>query len=61
MKIGASWRSVIYAGWLLCYSEPPRNFIQSLFENLPDMEIRTHPERFKQMLPWGKLIQENFA
>ena len=25
------------------------------------MEIQTHPERLKQMLPWGKLIQENFA
>ena len=24
MKTGASWRSVIYAGWLLCCSEPPR-------------------------------------
>ena len=32
-----------------------------LFENLPDMEIQTHPERLKQMLPWGKLIQEKFA
>ena len=25
------------------------------------MEIQPHPERLKQMLPWGKLIQENFA
>lgn len=24
MKTGASWRSVICAGWLLCCSEPPR-------------------------------------
>ena len=23
--------------------------------------IQTHPERLDQMLPWGKLIQENFA
>lgn len=39
----------------------PRDYIQFLFENLPDMEIQTHPERLDQMLPWGKLIQENFA
>lgn len=39
----------------------PRGYIQFLFENLPDMEIQTHPERLKQMLPWGKLIQESFA
>ena len=39
----------------------PRDYIQFLFENLPDMEIQTHPERLKQMLPWGKLIQENFV
>jgi hypothetical protein len=25
------------------------------------MEILTHPERLDQMLPWGKIIQENFA
>ena len=24
-------------------------------------EILTHPERLDQMLPWGKIIQENFA
>lgn len=30
----------------------PRGYIQFLFENLPDMEIQTHPERLKQMLPW---------
>ena len=39
----------------------PRDHIQFLFENLPDMEIQTHPEHLDQMLPWGKLIQENFA
>ena len=39
----------------------PRDYIQFLFENLPDMEIQIHPERLEQMLPWGKLIQENFA
>ena len=39
----------------------PRDHIQFLFENLPDMEILTHPERLDQMLPWGKIIQENFA
>lgn len=39
----------------------PRDYIQFLFENLPDMEIQIHPERFDQILPWGKLIQENFA
>lgn len=39
----------------------PRDYIRFLFENLPDMEIQTHPERLDQMLPWGKLIQENFA
>ncbi len=39
----------------------PRDYIQFLFKNLPDMEIQTHPDRLKQMLPWGKLIQENFA
>ena len=39
----------------------PRDYIQFLFENLPDMEIQTHPERLDQMLPWGKLIQEIFA
>ncbi len=39
----------------------PRDYIQFLFENLPDMEIQTHPEHLDQMLPWGKLIQENFA
>ena len=31
------------------------------FEHLVDIAILTHPERLKQMLPWGKLIQENFA
>lgn len=36
----------------------PRDYIQFLFENLPDMEIQTHPERLKQILPLGKLIQE---
>jgi len=25
------------------------------------MEILPHPERLDQMLPWGKIIQENFA
>jgi len=25
------------------------------------MEILTHPERLDQMLPWGKIIQENFV
>ena len=39
----------------------PRDYIQYLFENLPDMEIQTHPERLDQILPWGKLIQENFV
>ena len=39
----------------------PRDYIQFLFKNLPDMEIQTHPDCLKQMLPWGKLIQENFA
>ena len=39
----------------------PRDYIQFLFENLPDMEIQTHPERLDQILPWGKLIQENFV
>lgn len=39
----------------------PRIYIQYLFENLPDMEIQTHPERLDQILPWGKLIQENFV
>lgn len=39
----------------------PRDYIQFLFENLPDMEIQTHPEHLKQMLPWGKLILESFA
>ena len=39
----------------------PRDYIQFLFENLPDMEIQIHPERLDQMLPWGKLIQEIFA
>ena len=39
----------------------PRDHIQFLFENLPDMEIQTHPEHLDQMLLWGKLIQENFA
>lgn len=29
----------------------PRDYIQFLFENPPDMEIQTHPERLKQMLP----------
>ena len=24
------------------------------------MEILTHPERLDQMLPWGKIIQENY-
>ena len=38
-----------------------RDYIQFLFENLPDMEIQTHPERLDQILPWGKLIQENFV
>ena len=31
----------------------PRDYLQLLFENLPDMEIPTHPELLKQMLPWG--------
>ena len=39
----------------------PRDYLQFLFENLPDMEIPTHPEILKQMLPWGKLIQDNFT
>ena len=39
----------------------PRDYIRFLFENLPDLEIQTHPERLDQMLPWGKLVQENFA
>ena len=39
----------------------PRDYIQLLFENLSDMKIQTHPEHLDQMLPWGKLIQENFA
>ena len=39
----------------------PRDYIQFLFENLPDMEIQTHPERLDQILPWGKLIQEIFV
>ena len=39
----------------------PRDYLRFLFENLPDLEIPTHPEILKQMLPWGKLIQDNFA
>ena len=31
------------------------------FEHLPYIAILTHPERLKQMQPWGKLIQEYFA
>ena len=34
----------------------PRDYIQYLFENLPDMEIQTHPERLDQILP---CMQEN--
>ena len=29
------------------------DYIQFLFENLPDMEIPTHPELLEQMLPRG--------
>lgn len=36
----------------------PRDYIQFLFENLPDMEIQTHPERLDQMLPSDGLFSE---
>lgn len=29
----------------------PRDYIQFLFEKLPDMDISTHPKRLSQMLP----------
>ena len=60
---GAKASAVIYSivGTAKANNLAPRDYIQFLFENLPDMEIQTHPERLDQMLPWGKLIQENFA
>ena len=39
----------------------PRDYLRFLFENLPGIEIPTYPELLKQMLPWGRLIQDNFA
>lgn len=38
----------------------PRDYIQFLFENLPDMEIPTHPDILHKMLPWGQIVRENF-
>ena len=63
MPAGAKASAVIYSIVETAKANKiaPRDYIRFLFENLPDMEIPTHPELLEQMLPWGKLVRENFV
>ena len=39
----------------------PRDYLEILLENLPNMDARQHPEELDELMPWGGFIRSRFG
>ena len=39
----------------------PRDYLEILLENLPNMDARQHPEELNDLMPWGSYIRFRFG
>ena len=43
------------------YSLSPRDYLEILLENMPNMNARQHPEALDELMPWGGFIRSRFG